>query len=87
MEKSAKDQADGKCHRTCPLPPTVGLALARIVRANASLELSKTPLECVARDSPSGQSPAPLEHYSARLPIFGTLNNWQIEKFCIFAKI
>ena len=29
MEKCAKDLADGKCSRTSPLPPTVGLARAR----------------------------------------------------------
>ena len=34
MEKSAKDQADGKCHRTGPFPPTVGVANARVVRAS-----------------------------------------------------
>ena len=33
MEKSEKDQADGKCSRTVPLPPTVGLAPARVFRA------------------------------------------------------
>jgi hypothetical protein len=33
MEKSAKDQADGKCNRTSPLPPTVGMAPTRSVRA------------------------------------------------------
>ena len=32
IEKSAKDQADGKCHRTGLFPPTVGLAFARVVR-------------------------------------------------------
>ena len=31
IEKSPKDQADGKCSRTGPLPPTVGLAPARII--------------------------------------------------------
>ena len=29
MEKCAKDQSDGKCSRTSPLPPTVGIAPAR----------------------------------------------------------
>ena len=33
MKKLAKNQADGKCHRTSPLPPTVGPALARIIFA------------------------------------------------------
>ena len=33
MEKCAKDQADGKCSRTSPYPPTVGLAPARIAIA------------------------------------------------------
>ena len=30
MEKCAKDQSDGKCSRTSLLPPTVGMANARI---------------------------------------------------------
>ena len=34
MEKSAKDQADGKCHRTGSFAPTVGIALARSIRAS-----------------------------------------------------
>jgi hypothetical protein len=29
IEKSPKDQADGKCSRTSLLPPTVGIAHAR----------------------------------------------------------
>ena len=33
MKKLAKNQADGKCHRTGSYAPTVGLAPARIVRA------------------------------------------------------
>jgi hypothetical protein len=33
IEKSAKDQADGKCSRTVPFPPTVGIAYARSIRA------------------------------------------------------
>ena len=33
MEKDAKDQADGKCSRTGSFAPTVGIALARSVRA------------------------------------------------------
>jgi len=36
IEKSAKDQADGKCHRTGLFAPTVGLALARSVRAKCN---------------------------------------------------
>ena len=37
MEKCAKDQADGKCSRTGPSAPTVGVALARSIRAGANL--------------------------------------------------
>ena len=33
IEKDAKDQADGKCSRTGSFAPTVGIALARSVRA------------------------------------------------------
>jgi len=33
MEKCAKDQADGKCSRTGPYAPTVGLAHARSIIA------------------------------------------------------
>jgi hypothetical protein len=33
MEKEPKDQADGKCSRTGPFAPTVGVAYARSVRA------------------------------------------------------
>ena len=38
MEKEPKDQADGKCSRTVPFPPTVGIALARVVRAKRLAE-------------------------------------------------
>jgi hypothetical protein len=33
MEKCAKDQADGKCSRTSPYPPTVDFAYARGIMA------------------------------------------------------
>ena len=43
IEKSPKDLADGKCSCTSPLPPTVGIAFARIIMASCK------PAACVAR--------------------------------------
>ena len=36
IKKYQKNQADGKCSRTCPFAPTVGIAYARSVRASVN---------------------------------------------------